>query len=196
MKADQEEKERITNYYNWEKITKCLKNQIEGILVKDLPMQVLAKSLNNIVLTAKQSGEEGLLDNFNVAIKIDDKPQSLPYANLHKFVIKKSMQTENMGFNFDKIEVKSVGENPYQHPLSKSLGIQPLDENFLATHQIMTKEVYESLEKGVPTENALGTWNLDVSKVVDNIENFDKVRKLVHRNGKTFISTLYAAPLN
>lgn len=184
------EKERVANYYNWENHVKEVCKQIEGIPTKDRPLKEIAKALSSVVDYVEKVQKSEVINEFEATIPINGKDAAMPFKKLYSFVLRKSLAEDNVGFGFHHIKISKCGENPYAHPLAKSLGISPVDKDFFVNNELLTPEAYEKLKAGTPTE--AGLWNTTFEKALPEKENFEKVRKLIHRNEKTYIATYYA----
>lgn len=199
MTQQAEEKVRQANYYHWERLTKSFADQINSWKVQEAHVKDLAKQMSGLAMEAETAGMKETLEHFNVQLLLGTEPATVPYPMLHKFILKKALackDDEYVQCNYGTFKAICTAENPHHHPLTKSMNIYPLDAEFVANHQIITKAVYEALAAGEPVEDGKGMWNTtleELQKAVTaaNLHMYNKVRKLIHRNGKTYIATYY-----
>lgn len=119
--------------------------------------------------------------------------QTMKLGDLRNFIVNKIREGKNL--NYLKITNLKIiaNDNPFNCHLAKALGVTALTTDFVLENELMSRKTYEMLSKGI-TDGVKEIWNVDIEKAIKNLSKYKSVRKLIYRNGKTFVVTYYVNP--
>jgi len=188
------EQQRQRDEFRWENNVRELKNKLKNIDLSTYVLSRLYKVLDDLFNSYSVVKGKSIV-NKDTPVQLINGVDTvdLPLGELMKFIKEKAKQTqdENIGFGFQSLVITKYNDNPYLHPLAKSLSIEKMSDEWLESHSFIIPEVYDLISKGFVLDGDLGFWNTDFEKAHKDLSKYKKVRKLVYRDGKSYIMTVY-----
>lgn len=183
--------------YQWQnnsnKIKKLIENWVTNKMVlKDLDAQFdVLESLN---LQNEDGSCKIIGDDTPVSYKVGKKDVANTLGNMKNFVKSKkgSEDYDTKSFSFPAVKVIKLGDNPYEHPLTKSMGIDFIDDSFIEENKILSKAAYDSISGGLFVDgNSIGMLNITNTEASKVIDDFKPVKKLVLSDDKVLVTQFY-----
>lgn len=194
----QSEQQRQKLEFRWNEQIKAINKKLLNTDLSSFTLAGLDKELTTLfdsfgIVKGKQLVDE----NTKIQLINGVDTSDLTLGELMKFVKAKAGNDEytHTGFAFQRLVILKFNENPYLHPLAKSLNIDTISEDYLEENSFMTKEAFDFLSKGFLMEQEFGLWNTNIEKAHKDLTKYKKVRKLIYRDGKAFITTVYESNL-
>ncbi len=192
LKLSEQERQRAE--FRWYENQKSLVKGFNGLNLNTLTLNNLHKCIDSILQSYGSVKNEKLVaDDSIVKLVKGEESTDVKLGELVDFVKSKANNPDfaTVGLGFDKMVVDDFRDNPFLHPLAKGLNITTMTDDWLTTHSFLTPEVYDFIEKGFLVEGDTGMWNTDLEKARKDLSKYKKVRKLVYRDGKSYITTVY-----
>jgi len=190
------EEQRQIAEFKWENNIKTIDKTLNQLDLSAYTVSNLSKQLDKLFQ------DNGIVDKKHIVDK-DTKIQlingvdtsDLTLGELMSFLKERTDKEQyyDKGLQFQTLVIKKYNDNPFLHPLAKSLNIDKMSDEWLETHAFITPEVYDLINKGFlfGDKDNFGFWNTDFEKAHKDLSKYKKVRKLVYRDGKAYITTVY-----
>ena len=183
-------------YFDFAEKAAQVNRTLENYNYKDTDLTTLYKDLSIIKDVNVQGSFIVDSDTLLKGKLLDgDKDLEITFGGLCDFV-EKCVVNKKTEFGMQIKNLRADVENPFNHPIAKSLNIDCVTSEFFTKNEVLTNDLYKSLAAGDLVATKGGFWNTDLEKAAKNIANFQKIRKLVYRNGKTFVATYYVNPID
>jgi len=189
-----EQQRENKGYYEYENMLCNANIRLSKFKFFENDLKSSLKELNHL-FSLMVDGKPIINNETLISLKVGTEiAHQMKLIDLRNFIISKIKEKGES--NYLKItNLKIVSNaNPFDCTLTKSLGITALTADFLIENELLGVDTYNALEKGF-IEEATDYWNVDIEKAVKNLAKYKAVRKLVYRNGKTFVVTYYVNPI-
>ncbi len=186
---------RQNNEYKWEKAEQELKKDLSKIEWKTVNLPGLYKCLFNALEKAVVNDQPVVDLDASAVISMKDKADDINVTTgglLKWLKNKRGERYEKIGMPDAKKITLKCNDNPYVHSLAKAFNITKFDEEFVENNEILTSEIYDLLSKGEYVDEEMGgVWGTDIEKAKKDLSKYKMVRKLVYRDGKSYMTTVY-----
>src|ERR1035437_8172996 len=186
---------RQNNEFKWEKAEQEVKKDLNKIDWKSINGPGLVKCLLNVLDKAMVNDQPVVDLEGEASIKMKDEKDDIKTdtGSLLRWLRNKSGEHyEKIGMPDAKKITLKCNNNPYVHSLAKSFNITKFDEEFVENNEILTSEIYDLLSKGERIDEEMGgVWGTDIEKAKKDLSKYKMVRKLVYRDGRSYMTTVY-----